>query len=88
MSNHTPGKWEVRETEPVDTGLDKLVRVKGRNKPIAWAYALGDARLIAAAPDMLEALEDVYADIFLHENDRRHTKIRKIIERIKDGENG
>jgi hypothetical protein len=52
-----------------------------KEKP--WDEVMANAHLIAAAPEMLETLEDVYADIFLHENDRRHTKIRKVIEKAR-----
>ena len=52
MSKHTPGPWEYRLTEGSDK---KLATVYGRGKGIARHVLPEDARLIAAAPDLLEA---------------------------------
>ena len=49
MSKHTPGPWRVAVWN---------VYAKSEN-PVARASSVGDARLIAAAPDMLEALEEL-----------------------------
>ena len=64
MSNHTPGPWRV------DHGsmLDGVNVITPRNE---WICYLGmasrpdvvaDANLIAAAPELLEALEDAVRD--------------------------
>ena len=47
MTTHTPGPWHVHATEVRDTHDVPVARV-GLNK---------NARLIAAAPELLEALE-------------------------------
>ncbi|KKK49654.1 hypothetical protein LCGC14_3132890 [marine sediment metagenome] len=47
---HTPGPWHVN-------GVDAILSVKG-NRSVAKVYhPEADARLIAAAPELLEALE-------------------------------
>lgn len=65
---HTPGPWryEVVSSGPSGKRLPIYWRVKSVNATVAGipglddvaAYAVGDAALIAAAPEMLEALEE------------------------------
>lgn len=52
---HTPGPW----SEPVNYA--SRFEVQGSNKRVAIADTLQDARLIAAAPDLLEALQAIVA---------------------------
>ncbi len=54
--SHTPGPWIAEQTERVETGLDIIIKNKVE-KVVGWAYRPSDARLIAAAPEMLEALK-------------------------------
>ena len=72
MSKHTPGPWRV-----VDSWNDHMV--EGQNgEEIIWqdgphntpTINEANARLIAAAPDLLEALEDLIllAQAVMHEN--------------------
>ena len=59
MSKHTPGPWQVE-----DYTINRTMRAIGTNKcTVAGAYAEADARLIAAAPDLLEALRALVADV-------------------------
>lgn len=56
-SKHTPGPWHSRKTvsgmfEILDANRDPVFRIRGGVTPTAH-----DARLIAAAPDLLEASE-------------------------------
>ena len=54
MSNHTPGPWKVNHGSVYT--ID--------DKPITGSFATereANARLIAAAPELLEALEDILA---------------------------
>ena len=64
IMKHTPGSWEVEETK---TGL--LIQTKDRyiaetvtygtpTLKANWDYP--NARLIAAAPDLLEALQQIH----------------------------
>lgn len=59
MSAHTPGPWAVGKNERSDE------RIEVRAEPLGLLVALveksSDARLIAAAPELLEALRDVLA---------------------------
>jgi hypothetical protein len=61
MTKHTPGPWEAKET-PHSSNQNFVVLdcAKPRNKRICAVYSdneAADARLIAAAPDMLAMLE-------------------------------
>lgn len=53
MTEHTPGPWTVSRTKRDILGPDGI-------EVVAYAYER-DARLIAAAPELLEALESVEA---------------------------
>jgi len=63
MSGHTPGPWKIGQHLPI-TSIGWSVTIAEDGSAIA--YVLGDknpelranARLIAAAPDLLEALDD------------------------------
>jgi len=70
MSNHTPGPWEINEEEYYPLNLHvHSIRVKDTNEEICdtayWTHKenLGESRcnalLIAAAPDLLKALERI-----------------------------
>jgi hypothetical protein len=65
MSKHTPGPWRMRTERSIDRGTAYGIetceadwkRTRSVVPPLYINEA--DARLIAAAPDMLEALEEV-----------------------------
>lgn len=66
MSNHTPGPWRAWEATPEEHQAEGWI-VSGPRGVVAeveqrgtWGEA--DARLIAAAPDLLKALEDLHDD--------------------------
>ena len=52
MSKHTPGPWEASGLTVYDTCMDAVASV----------HSAADARLIAAAPDLLAALKP-FADV-------------------------
>ena len=54
-SKITPRPWTHEETERTQNGLDQVI--DGPHVPVAWAYRKEDARLIASAPRMFEALQ-------------------------------
>jgi len=65
QTKHTPGPWKYYNHEPHQvTGTLKGVGIAGPGHEIGVAYgwskdeAIANAKLIAAAPEMLEALED------------------------------
>ena len=75
MSKHTKGPWEVVRTDAgiiVRTESEKKTRAGAsryaaiggfdRSDPEQLAEALANARLIAAAPELLEALEALVND--------------------------
>lgn len=72
MSAHTPGPWEVvpQGNVPAEEVLELWIR--GPNLILPYRVAVSDedianARLIAAAPDLLAALEE-----FFHTATERH----------------
>ena len=58
---YTPGPWHITETEPgIDADMDVWTttpRYAGGKGLIARVIEADDARLIAAAPEMLDALQ-------------------------------
>ena len=59
---HTPGPWKWEQTFKVETSLDIIIKNEN-DKGIGWIYSsnpIENARLIVAAPEMLEAL--IHAD--------------------------
>jgi len=71
MSRHTPGPWSVGNTDPLlfgvkrGNGMAPIGFVYGPSFPERSALgseALANARLIAAAPDLLEALQMIYSE--------------------------
>jgi len=58
MSNHTPGPWKIEVAAYLKEGRPAAYKVNGLNKRLVVGWCeKNDAELIAAAPDMLEALE-------------------------------
>ena len=70
MSKHTPGPWHLEEREYAGVMWDAIVR-NHENDPVAsvgmagYTKATGqaNARLIAAAPEMLEALKATVVNV-------------------------
>lgn len=56
MANHTPGRWDARRDATPDYAPQYTVYSEESGIRVATAFD-GNAALIAAAPDMLEALE-------------------------------
>ena len=88
MSKHTPGPWGVREAREME-GMDFDIVTDGPEYAVASLYChMGesveaDARLIAAAPELLEALEYlVTADDAPTPGDREHT-VREAISHAR-----
>lgn len=70
MSKHTPGPWRVTDCGVRAHGgyiahTNSVMRYPDQEERYAFEVAQRDAdkRLIAAAPDLLEALEDLESDI-------------------------
>ena len=70
MTEHTPGPWEVNHDHP-----ELITEIVGTDngEEIAWlnderGNYLSNARLIAAAPELLEALQDLLTFVDPNEN--------------------
>lgn len=64
-SKHTPGPWQVLNPHKA---TNYVIDTKPRKKDFQFniadsAHNLADANLIAAAPDLLEALEEIVSEI-------------------------
>jgi hypothetical protein len=55
MTQHTPGPWEILYNDPEEEYW--VTRPHYDAGPAKIVYHIEDARLIAAAPDLLEALQ-------------------------------
>ncbi len=100
MSKHTPGPWSTSSVGIGDDLSWPIRRVRHDqrgNRIISWiadahgtqgmdeAERAANARLIAAAPDLLEALEELYwlatdserMGVHMHEYDRAQAAIAK-----------
>ena len=74
-TQHTPGPWEVRKGEPwvIAKAYGDMKSVVHLNLPVDQSEnQKADARLIAAAPDLLEALYQIRD---LPEDSRIHYKV-------------
>lgn len=76
MSKHTPGPWSCRQKQPRTVRLKRVHWKIGQNDGQGVAIAFGDdeanARLITAAPRLLDALKGVlkWADLPKKERER------------------
>ena len=65
MSKHTPGPWKVQWTKKESGKVDLILVGKGEDYTTAFVPCFGDnaelnASLIAAAPDLFEALKFLF----------------------------
>ncbi len=65
MSEHTPGPWAVDEAENGVTarGGEDMIADCDRLNGLSFEVSRANARLIAAAPELLEALERLKAEV-------------------------
>jgi len=100
MSNHTPGPWKLQEIED-SSGIEVVeILILTDDVDIAQIYAFedpetisdarADADLIAAAPDMLKALELIKrvaethcGDSWSEMNDTVYISAREAIEKAR-----
>ena len=59
MSKHTPGPWEAQRDPNAIMADDWCIGAQGQIDMVA-VCSERDARLISAAPDLLEALKDLF----------------------------
>ena len=98
MHTHTPGPWRVenwiyqnaREVVTIQTDKDAIATACNlwRNGDDSTFEVMANARLIAAAPDLLAALEELCADKYLADpiNADRMGKAKAAIAKVKGGE--
>ena len=83
---HTSGPWEAPGKDG-DSFVICTHRSKGNRRTVAHAYTEDDARLIAAAPDLLEALQFVATDpCFSTLGSVTHDVVRAALSRVSGGE--
>ena len=66
MSNHTPGPWihHVDDNIITDSTGRKLIEWQSRSTNVQISVRDANARLIAAAPDLLETLQGILCVIY------------------------
>jgi hypothetical protein len=73
MSKHTPGPWEAKNVGPHwnNKEIDNWIITYGKDdeQVVDHVYEEADARLIAAAPELLQACKDALAT---GEHDMQH----------------
>lgn len=67
-AQHTPGPWRVGpvdDTRVEDANGNEVAQIDGDyNQPETWPLMEANARLIAAAPDLLHSLKEI-SDMFM-----------------------
>ena len=58
VTKHTPGKWYVAERQRLNSDV-RFIRTDFDDSGVVCVTNDNDAKLVAAAPDLLEALEEV-----------------------------
>ena len=80
MSKHTPGPWELKRPRRGTLEDWKVEAIGGQIK--ASAFCAADARLIAAAPLLLEVLE-LFVDCYPGQIEPLRGRAREIIAKIR-----
>lgn len=87
MSKHTPGPWVARPVPNVGVRGHTGYAIdfnEDQEQVVDFVYEEADARLIAAAPDLLEALEHVESMLTADSSeDIDYRKVAKAIARAK-----
>ena len=95
MSKHTPGPWQISKSNneklsTVEIGTeDRYITLLSWTKDIAEEQK-ANARLIASAPELLEAAEKVIQNGMAcsHDEVKARVELRQVIEKAKgEGEN-
>jgi len=90
----TPGPWQIEDCTPGEsTGLRFEVGTKDSviaRTTDGWKEARANARLIAAAPDMYEVLQELAESMELAKNygyEKEHAMIQEVLAKV-DGVEG
>ena len=85
---HTPGPWKVDGTYIYEVGQDKIIAEVETYNNGELPYE-ANARLMAAAPELFEKLEELYNAVFVMEQPRLYKALaeaKKLIEKIEGDE--
>jgi len=90
-AQHTPGPWKAIQLPPNETWKAQG-HVEADGKPIAMTARIEDARLIAAAPELLEACEEIIRGMISGPNSTTknvtHYAIKKVQAAISKAKGG
>lgn len=82
---HTKGKWETR---PTQSDLDIAYDIENETEPICAVYrkpeAQANAKLIAAAPELLEALTEIFKTYREMQSEPHYHLLQADIKKIMD----
>jgi hypothetical protein len=67
VSGHTPGPWTIQGAY-IGTDDAHVAQVKGEGRGVNSQRAEANSMLIAAAPDLLAALEELIAEMYEFHN--------------------
>lgn len=88
--NHTPGPWKYyitkAETEIRSVKTNQTIALVSCEAPNAVITPECNARLIAAAPEMLEALKTVLKDLYLAGEHADAVQLRTVFDAIAKAE--
>ena len=89
----TPGPWQIEDCTPGEsTGLRFEVGTKDSviaRTTDGWKEARANARLIAAAPEMYEVLQELADSMELAKNygyEKEHAMIQEVLAKVEGGE--
>ena len=89
----TPGPWQIEDCTPGEsTGLRFEVGTKDSviaRTTDGWKEAHANARLIAAAPEMYEVLQELADSMELAKNygyEKEHAMIQEVLAKVEGGE--
>ena len=85
MNKHTPAPWTIREVTHSNVPGQRAFAIdfnEDQEQVVDWVYEEADAKLIAAAPEMLEALQavrDLWGD-YLPRGNSNAMKAMKLVD--------
>ena len=83
MSKHTPGPWHIDPIKAHANGNRRIIAEQCTPVAVVPEHLAADARLIAAAPDLLEALTK--AATMLHPDLDEYKAVRAAIAKATGG---
>jgi len=81
MTKHTPGPWTSNSARDIKQKPVRTVRQSDGNMIIATCSKVNDARLIAAAPELLECIKD--AEFIIRKLSINPNEIGAVLDSLK-----